>query len=269
MVSSRAALKTSCSTWAYSYWELPEALASIARVGYRGVEILVQKLRRPDGTAGPDHHLRPEWPAGRLDEIHAQLRRLDLQPVCLSTRSDFLKPHSGSVAGDIEEVSRTVDLAVRFSTPIVRLYATSALPPDIEREDAIRTIGRALHACGRYAESHGVRLAVENHGPFPSEAANMVAILRAADSPAVGLTLHIPRETADQLIEQVPDLIWHLHLTDNRKPLGEGGADLPSIVRQIKGTGYAGWWNHEGPPEPNPEPAEVRSLAHLERLLTE
>jgi sugar phosphate isomerase/epimerase len=248
------------------------------------------------------HHLRPEWPDSRLREVQDQLSRLGLQPTCLSTRSDFLKPHSGSVAGDIDEIRRSVDLAVRFGTPIVRLYATAALPPGIEREDAIRTCGRALHECGRYAESHGIRLAVENHGPFPSEAENMVAILRAAESPAVGLCLHIPRETAEQLIDHVPELIWHMHLADNRPPLwrearqlrlrglppaeiaarlgipeaqlptesvvlGEGGADLPAIVRQIKATGYAGWWNHEAPPSPNPEPTEVSSLAYLERLL--
>jgi sugar phosphate isomerase/epimerase len=299
-----ADLKVSCSTYAYSYWELPAALVSIARAGFRGVELLVQPLLRPGsgGRSERHHHLRPEWPDSQLEEVRDHLRRLELAPVCISNSTDFLSPRSGSVEGDVDEVRRAVDLAVRFGAPLVRPFATHALPPGIERRDAIRTVGRALHECGRYAEAQGVRLAVENHGPFPSEAPNMVAILRAADSPAVGLCLHIPRDTAEQLIDDVPDLIWHLHLTDNRPPLwrearqlrlrgvppaeiaarlgvpvaqlpaesvalGEGGADLPAIVRRIKATGYAGWWNHEGPPEPNPEPTEVRSLAYLERVL--
>jgi sugar phosphate isomerase/epimerase len=49
--------------------------------------------------------------------------------------------------------------------------------------------------------------------------------------------------------------------------LGEGPADLASIVRAVLATGYDGWWNHEGGPEPNPEPTEQRSCAYLRRLL--
>ena len=51
--------------------------------------------------------------------------------------------------------------------------------------------------------------------------------------------------------------------------LGEGGADLGAIVQAVRATGYRGWWNHEGGPEPNPEPVEQRSYTYLRRLLLE
>jgi sugar phosphate isomerase/epimerase len=184
----------------------------------------------------------------------------------------------------------------------VRPFAAHEVPAGMDPQQAIGQIGAALRECGRYAESKGVRLAVENHGTFPSQAENMVAILEAAGHPAVGLCLHIPRPTAEQLIERVPHLIWHMHLSDGRpawwrdfvrlrdegRPkaeiaaalnlpveqvpegnlaLGEGGADLVGIVRAVQATGYNGWWNHEGGPEPNPEPTEQRSVAYLRRLL--
>jgi sugar phosphate isomerase/epimerase len=51
--------------------------------------------------------------------------------------------------------------------------------------------------------------------------------------------------------------------------LGEGPADLAGIVRAVQATGYGGWWNHEGGPEPDPEPTERRSVDYLKKVLRE
>jgi sugar phosphate isomerase/epimerase len=299
-----AADRFSCSTYAYGHWDLARALESIARVGFAGVEILTHGVARPDGQGGrqTNFHLRPEWPEARTAEVAAHLERLGLAPVCVSPATDFLEPRHGSVQGDVDEVCRHVDLAVRLGAPLVRPFAADALPPGMERAEAVDRIATALRACGRYAAERGVRLAVENHGRFPGDAANMVAILEATDHPAVGLCLHIPRPTAEALIEAVPDRIWHMHLAPGQPPrgaeirrlraeglsreeiaarlglpleevpagslaLGEGPADLVGIVRAVQATGYAGWWNHEGGPEPDPEPTERRSVAFLKEVL--
>lgn len=296
----------SCSTYAYGHWDLAAALESIARVGYTGVEILTHGVSRPDGQGGRqmNYHLRPEWPDEQIAAVEAQLTRLNLQPVCVSPSTDFLEPRHGSVQGDIDEVCRHVDLAARLGAPLVRPFAANRLPEGADPQAAITTIAEALRACGRYAESRGVRLAVENHGQFPGISANMIAILRATGHPAVGLCLHIPRDTAEQLIDEVPDKIWHMHLGAGRParwaevqrlraegrsreqiaaqlgmevsairdagpPLGEGEVDHATIVRAVRATGYTGWWNHEGGPEPDPEPTEQRSYAYLRKLLLE
>ena len=296
--------RISCSTYAYGHWDLARALESIARVGFGGVEILTHGVARPDGQGGhqTNVHLRPEWPEARLADVQAQLERLGLAPVCLSPSTDFLEPRHGSVQADVDEVCRHVDLAVRLGAPLVRPFAANTLPEGVDRDTAIGQIAAALRECGRYAGARGVRLAVENHGQFPGDAANMTAILNATDHPAVGLCLHIPRPTAEALIETVPDRIWHMHLAPGQPPrgqeirrlraeglsreaiaarlgvplaevpagafaLGEGPADLVGIVRAVQATGYAGWWNHEGGPGPDPEPVEQRSYAYLRRLL--
>jgi sugar phosphate isomerase/epimerase len=304
MAAMAAADRISCSTYAYGHWDLDRALESIARVGYTGVEILTHGVGRPDGQGGRqmNYHLRPEWPEERIAAVEEQLGRLKLQPVCVSPSSDFLTPRSGNVQDDVDEVCRHVDLAVRLGAPLVRPFAAYNLPEGMDRETAVGIIAEPLRTCGRYAASKGVRLAVENHGQFPGDSENMVAILRATDHPAVGLTLHIPRPTAEQLIEAVPDKIWHMHLgagrpanwreiqqlraagltreqiaarlgvdvqavPDGELALGEGEADLAGIVRAVRATGYTGWWNHEGGPGPDPEPVEQRSSAYLRRLL--
>jgi sugar phosphate isomerase/epimerase len=304
MSAPAAADRISCSTYAYGHWDLDRALDSIARVGFKGVEILTHGVARPDGRGGREtnFHLRPEAPEARIAEVEARLDRLGLRPVCVSPSTDFLEPRHGSVQADVDEVCRHVDLAVRLGAPLVRPFAAGTLPEGLGRERAVEQIAAALRRCGRYAGDRGIRLAVENHGQFPGEAANMIAILKATDHPAVGLCLHIPRPTAEALIEAVPDRIWHMHLAPGQPPrgqeirrlraegrsreeiatrlgvpieevpdeayaLGEGPADLVGIVRAVQATGYAGWWNHEGGPEPDPEPTERRSVAFLKEVL--
>ena len=302
-MTSSPALKISTSTYAYGHWDLDKALESIARVGYTGVEILTHGVRRPTASGQEmNYHLRPEWPDDRIDAVQEQLGKLNLFPNCLSPSSDFITPAHGSVQADIDEVCRHVDLAVRLGAPLVRPFAANRLPEGMDAATAIGQISEALRTCGRYAESNGVQLAVENHGEFPGVSENMIAILKATDGPAVGLTLHIPRNNAELLIEQVPDKIWHMHLgspqtTHGREirqlrsqglsreqiaeklgipvqevpegslALGEGDTDYLAIIRAVQATGYTGWWNHEGGPEPNPEPTEQRSVTFLRRHL--
>jgi sugar phosphate isomerase/epimerase len=124
-----AADKISCSTYAYGYWEVDEALESIARVGYKGVEILTHGVGRPDGQGGRQmiYHLRPEWPEDRIAAVEDQLGRLNLTPVCVSPASDFLEPRHGSVQADVDEVCRHVDLAARLGAPLVRPFAAKLL----------------------------------------------------------------------------------------------------------------------------------------------
>lgn len=299
---TRASERLSCSTWAYSRWDLPDALESIARVGYRGVELLTQPLTRSDGTR--HEHLRPDWPDSKIAEIQEHIERLGLVVTCVSPSTDFLKPRYGSVQGEVEEVCRNVDLAVRLGATLVRPFATHDVPPTMERAEAIEKMAVPLRETGVYAEGKGVRIAIENHGVWPAVASNVVDLLTAIDHDAVGITLHIPRETADELLELAPHKIWHLHLTDRgpeqydnaeaaglrreglsfpqiatrlgisldqasprRLALGEGEADLTSIVSTLLQNGYDGWFNHEGGPEANPEPTEERSIAYLKDLL--
>jgi sugar phosphate isomerase/epimerase len=301
---AKTALKISTSTYAYGHWDLDKALESIARVGYTGVEILTHGVRRPDGKGGQEmnYHLRPEWPDERINAVKQQLDKLDLTPNCVSPSSDFITPAHGSVQADIDEVCRHVDLAVKIGAPLVRPFAANRLPEGMTSDAAIKQISDALRTCGQYAQSKGVRIAVENHGEFPGVSEHMIAILKATDHPAIGLTLHIPRNNAEQLVEEVPDKIWHMHLgspqtkhgreirqlrsqgksreeiasqlgikveevPEGSLALGEGDTDYLAIVRAVQATGYTGWWNHEGGPEPNPEPTEQRSVSFLRRVL--
>lgn len=302
-VTSTDSLRLSCSTYAYSQWQLPEALESIARVGYRGVELLTERLRTRDG--GTHEHLRPDWPEERLSEVEAHLHRLGLQVTCVSPGTDFLKPRRGSVQGEVEEVCKNVDLAVRLGAPLVRPFATHDLPEGMGRQEAIDAMTQPLREAGDYAARRGMRIAIENHGIWPGVAQNLADLLAAIGSDAVGLTVHYPRPTAEELLRLVPHKIWHLHLSDRKSDglnradverlrregltteqiaarlgvavealrprplaLGEGDADLLGVVRTLRRHGYGGWYNHEGGPEENPEPTELRSIAYLRQQLS-
>jgi len=278
----------------------------MAQVGYRAVEIPTQRVQGPGGA--PHYHLRPDWPEERIAAAQEHLHRLGLAVSCISPSTDFLRPHTGSLETEIAAVCQNVELAVRLGAPLVRPFATGRLPEGMDRGQAIAQMADALARCGDYAAARGVRIAVENHGEWPGLAQNFLDLLAAVRSEAVGITLHYPRETAAELLAAAPDKVWHLHLSDRRAaeaerqrqtaalraqgltleqiaarlglasveelrprpvPLGEGDADVRGVVRTLRRAGYAGWYNHEGPPEEDPEPTERRSIAHLIKFLTE
>jgi sugar phosphate isomerase/epimerase len=225
MITTNPRPRFSTSTHSYERWELADALESIARCGYEGVEILTERRYGPRKEHAPNGrwvpvHLRPDWPAERIRRVQDQLGRLGLQVVCLAPLVDFLHPHYGSVEAEIEEIHKQVDLAVTLGSPLVRPYAAHAVPDGIGRDEALARLGEALRACGDYAAPRGVRLVVENHGQFSSQPETLAAIIAATDHPAVGICLHIPRGDgsldAGRLMDLAPERIWHVHLSDGR-----------------------------------------------------
>ena len=305
-MTGTAAERISCSTYAYGHWDLGRALESIARVGYTGVEILTHGVGRPDGQGGRqmNYHLRPEWPEERIAAAEELLGRLRLQAVCLSPSTDFLGPRHGSVQADVDEVCRHVDLAVRLGAPLVRPFAANTLPEGMDAETAVgqhRGGPAPLRAPRRLSgrppgggEPRPVPRRVPEHGGHPARRRPPRGRPLPAHPPPHGRG--IDRRRPGQDLAHAPggrpaphwqeiralraegltrqEIAARLGVAVAAVPegslaLGEGGADLGAIVQAVRATGYSGWWNHEGGPEPNPEPVEQRSYTSLRRLLLE
>jgi len=260
--------KISSSTWGYRKWNLENAIVSMAKIGYNGVEIVTHHLE-----TSIRYHLTPNMERTRIEKVKKLTDSLGLKIVCISPENDFLKPVSGSVKGDVELIKKNIDMALELDCNLVRPFATWDKPEEMSREDAINIIVKGLKECAKYAEDKGVKLALENHGLFDTVPENLIDIVNKVSSDHLGVCLHT-REGFIGILKAIPEKIFHLHLMDFKKlsedytlSLGEGDLDLEATLKILKEYGYDGWYNYEGHNAENPEEDAKKSYLYLVRHL--
>jgi 2-keto-myo-inositol isomerase len=155
-------------------------------------------------------------------------------------------------------VERAAALAAEIGCPLL-LVCPDAPGPDEAGPDVWRRAGERARAYGERAAAAGVRLAIEPLGrhafvPGPREA---LALLRAADHPALGLmldTFHYRKSgVPDADVRAVPPGLWSiLHVNDippgdaatmgdgDRLYPGEGVLPLSETLGYFRGIGYTG-----------------------------
>jgi len=295
--------RISCSTWGYRKWNLENAVASMAKIGYKGVEIVTHHLGTPI-----NYHLNPDMGRTRIKKVKKLTDSLGLKIVCISPESDFLKPVSGSLKGDIELIKKNIDMALELDCHLVRPLAAWKKPENMSREDAINVIVKGLKTCVKYAEDKEVKLALENHGLFDRVPDNLIAIVTKVSSDHLGVCLHT-REDFMDILKAIPEKIFHLHLMDFKKlskddktvlnlkmtglnknqivsktgfpaefvkkvlsqgipavSLGEGDLDVKITLKILKEHGYNGWYNYEGHNAENPESDAKKSYSFIRKI---
>ncbi|HYZ25219.1 MAG TPA: sugar phosphate isomerase/epimerase family protein [Rhodopila sp.] len=173
---------------------------------------------------------------------------------------DLASEHASARQGGIAYLREAIDIAVAcgagmiggplYGTPLV--FAGRAPRPfdPVQRQERVARVVEGLRQTGAYAESKGVRLAIEplnrfetdfcNTGRQACELAAMVA------SKAVGVmldTFHMNMEEndlAEAILEAAPHLI-HFQANENHRGfLGTGHIDWPPICRALFRIGYEG-----------------------------
>lgn len=213
---------------------LAESLALISELGFDGVEII-----RDDGyPCGLP--TRPE--ARQVRELRTQLDDLGLRVADLVPYVRDINARDASVRRDrIDDMRRSIDLAVEIGSPSVRVWA--GVDPDPGHEvEQFDLLVDGLQVLARDAEASGLALVVENHmGSHAVSSDATVAIVEAVGSPQVGI-LYDPAnllvlgesDYRRALRLQAPH-IRHVHFKDV-DVLGEG-RHMPQIV----GEGEVPW----------------------------
>jgi sugar phosphate isomerase/epimerase len=116
---------------------------------------------------------------------HAFLRGLEVSGTAVG--NNFALPEGPERDAQIAHVKTWVDHAARLGAPHIRVFAGDA--KGLDRAAAKRQCIRALEECGAYAGNHGIWLGLENHGGIVAEVADLIEIVRAVQSPWVGVNL--------------------------------------------------------------------------------
>ena len=245
------------STNAFKKNSLPDAIAAIAAIGYRGVEIM----------ADVPHAYPPSLDAEQRLELHRQIQDLGLSVSNVNAFTLF-------AIGDtyhptwIEDDERKRDARIAHTMACIELGAqlgsrSISLQPGgpligttLTRAKASERFAEGLLRIIPLANRHQITLAIEPEPGLLIESAAEYLTFKHdffRNEPAVRMNCDIGHlfcvgDDPAQVIRQMPDQIAHVHLEDigdNRVhqhlPPGKGAIDFPSIFAALNDIHYQGW----------------------------
>ncbi len=276
-------MRLGLSMWSYAaayrrgQISLPGFIQEAKRLGVDGVELL-------------DFFWRD--PAEEMPLVRAALEDTGLPVGVYSVANNFVQADPLARAAQLARITVGVDRAVELGAPTVRVFAGDA-DPAFAPDQCLAWIVEGLTGAARYAQDRGVTLALENHGRLAGRADQVLTILDAVASPALGanpdtgnfLLVHRPPPQAVAALaaraamchfkdfHAVPQDYagFAYESTEGHKfagtALGEGDVDLPACVSALREAGFGGWLNIEYEGEEDSFSAVSRSVEYTRRLL--
>ena len=262
--------------------DIPGFIHEAARIGADGVELL-------------DFFYGEDILADRQAASEA-LQATGLPCPIFSVAQNFAKPSAEEREAEVQKIRFGVDEAVWYGSGVVRVFAGD-VSEGITFDQARAWIVEGLAEASRYAEGHGVRLALENHGKLAGrgdQIASLIADVRARSgndalgaNPDTGNFLLVD-QPSHEAIEQVAAVANMVHFKDFAPEptghsghaytsltgarfigtaVGEGTVDLAACVSALREAGFDGWLSIEYEGEEDPITAVPRCLTNARRFL--
>ena len=270
------------STNAYTHYPLGHALARIAGLGVKGVEIMCDQ----------PHLYPPEYDDAQLDELCHTLTRLNLKVTNLNSFTLF-------AVGDtylpswIEDDPGQRQIRIQHTRSCLRIAkkigcGCISIPPggplnNIPRDKAMARFFDGLDQVVGLAEELDVRLLVEPEPDLMIERTGEFQVfMQDVQSPAVGINFDIGHffcagESPVAAFEKLFPWVGHVHLEDIGQSRihqhlvpGDGAIDLESVLKAMAALRYQGDITIELYPYVNgPDVAGRKSLEYLQPILAE
>jgi sugar phosphate isomerase/epimerase len=195
------------------------------------------------------------------------LHGLDIPAVAV--HNNFCQPDAAQRAEQVALVKRWIDVAFKLGAPCLRVFA-GPVPEGHREEDAQAWAIASLKEGAAYAAPRGVLLALENHGGITATASQTLALLKAVDSPWVGLNLDTGNFLTDpyrQMEQAAPYAVSvhakaHIDHTDRLEDI-----DYARVISILSRAGYKGYLSIEYISPEDPLTAVPRLATHLQRLI--
>jgi sugar phosphate isomerase/epimerase len=276
-------MKLGISMWSYyRAWkndglDIPGFIRTAKDLGADGVELL-------------DFFWKDQ--EAELPAVEAALAETGLPVGVYSVANNFVNTDPVVRQEHVKRITDGVDMAVRFGAKVERVFAGNPID-GVSFDSALGWIVDGLKQAAAYAESHGITLALENHGLLAGRSDQVQAILIAVGSPALKanpdtgnfLLVHqAPHEAVNKIAAQaamvhfkdfseVPEDYPGMTYAslDGLKyrgvALGEGDVALESCVRELASAGFDGWLNIEYEGEEPPATALPRSIEYARKIM--
>jgi len=199
---------------------------------------------------------------------HAHLRGVAISGTAVG--NTFTLPFGSQRSEQIAMVKTWIDHAAILGAPHIRIFAGSQ-PAGMGKTEARALCLHAIEECCAHAATRGVFLGVENHGGIVAEPDDLLDIVRAVDSPWLGINLDTGNFSTDDpyadLARCLPYAV-NVQLKVEIHPRGQprGPADLPRLVKILRDGQYQGFVALEYEAAEDPWIAVPRYLRELRAL---
>ena len=263
------------STLACPHWRAETIIAKAIEFGYDGIE----------WRGGPQGHVQPEMPGAQKATLQKMLMDTGLITVAVTAYTSFVSSVAKERKANLDELRQYTDLAAELDAPYVRTFL-GELPEGTQPDPSIyKNISDCLNLASEYAESVGVKIAIEPHDDFV-RASTIVPILNQVQHPALRVIWDIGNafaagENPTQSFALLKDRLAYVQVKDGkgRAPdwqlcsLGEGDIPLSQAFELLLDNNYPGAfsveWEYAWHPELDPpEIALPAALQTVKELLT-
>lgn len=138
----------------------------------------------------------PSLDRAYLNEVKRYAHKEGIAISGTAVGSDFAQPDSAKRAEHVAMTLAWIDHSVVLGAPTLRVFAGGVRQGQTE-EEAFHNVVPCLQECAEQAYAKGVTLALENHGGLTATAEGTLNLLRAVDSPGLGLNLDFGNFSTD------------------------------------------------------------------------
>ncbi|MGH9631077.1 MAG: sugar phosphate isomerase/epimerase family protein, partial [Bryobacteraceae bacterium] len=188
------------------------------------------------------------WFPNTSDAFLLPLRRLAyrnaVEIYSISIRTDLCKPPGGERDKQIADLRKWVDVAQKLGAGHIRVFGGS-VPKDATEDQAAGWVTEILKGACEYSGSKGVTLGLENHGGVTARAERIISIVKAVDTPWLGINLdtgNFQKDAYRQIEMCVPYAVNTQFKAEIRDEQGKRvEADWSRIMKMLASGGYKGY----------------------------
>ncbi|HWB06765.1 MAG TPA: sugar phosphate isomerase/epimerase family protein [Verrucomicrobiales bacterium] len=199
---------------------------------------------------------------------HAFLRGVSVSGTAVG--NNFALPDGPELDKEKAYTKQWIDRAAVLGAPHIRVFAGGA--KGIDEPTARRQVIKTLEELGAYAAGKGIWLGVENHGGIVATPEGLLEIIKAVNSPAVGINLDTGNfHGEDPYADLARCAPWAVNVQVkveiSRAKSKAEPADLKKIAALLREANYQGWVALEYESKPDPFTAVPQHLKELKEAL--
>jgi len=259
------------STLACPHWKIETVIARATEYGYDGVE----------WRGGSDGHIQPEMSAEKKELLLRSCSDAGLVSLAVTAYTSFVSNSAADRQANVDELRRYADLAAELGASYVRTFV-GELPLGTELNSSMyEKISESLNAVAEYADSVGVKIAIEPHDDFV-RSATVVPILTRVRHPGLCVIWDIANafaagEDPAEGFMLLKDRLAYVQVKDGKRydehkwqlyPLGQGNVPLNLAFELLLAHDYQGAlsveWEYAWHPEL--DPPEIALPAALQKV---